>query len=118
LLLDLHGRKWTPISTQIFIKNFIEWRSTVIEAYGQSCNVYIRNGLLAFLLSDTAWAPLPGNTIVEDAIENLPAVITIVPRPILPQFTPLAPAGRLGQKYKSYETYQRKLRHAETQIDK
>lgn len=79
-------------------QNFIEWRSTVIEAYGQSCNVYIRNGLLGFLLSDAAWALLPGNTIVEDAIGDLPAVITIVPRPILPQFTPLAPAATAVQQ--------------------
>ena len=71
-------------------QNFIGWRSTVTEAYGQACNVYGRHGLLGFLLSDEAWANLPGNTTEAAPIDDLPAVITIAVRPVLAEFTPLA----------------------------
>ena len=63
-------------------------KSTVIEAYGQSCKVYW--DLLGFLLSDTAWAALPGNTTVAEPVDNLAAVVTIAPRPTLSELTPLA----------------------------
>lgn len=79
-------------------QNFIEWRSTVIEAYGQSCNIYIRNGLLGSLLSDAVWALLPGNTLVEDPVGDLSAVVTILQRPILQQFMPLASAATAVQQ--------------------
>ena len=79
-------------------QNFLSWRSSIIEAYGQSCIVYNRHGLLGFLLSDTAWALLPGNTTTADQVDNLPAVITIAQRPILPEFTPLAAAATALQQ--------------------
>ena len=52
--------------------------------------MYNQHGLLGFLLSDTVWAALPGNTTVAEQIDNLPAVVTISPRPTMPDFTPLA----------------------------
>ena len=79
-------------------QNFIGWRSTVIEAYGQSCKVYSRHGLLGFLLSDAAWATLPGNTTVAEPVDDLPAVVTISPRPILPEFMPLAATATAVQQ--------------------
>ena len=79
-------------------QNFLGWRSSLVEAYGQSCNVYNRHGLLGFLLSDAAWALLPGNTTTADAVDDLPAVITIAARPTLPEFTPLAAAATAVQQ--------------------
>ena len=79
-------------------QNFLGWRSSLVEAYGQSCNVYNRHGLLGFLLSDAAWALLPGNTTTAEPVDDLPAVITIAARPILPEFTPLAAAATAAQQ--------------------
>ena len=79
-------------------QNFISWRSTIMEAYGQSCNVYNRHGLLGFIVSNEAWAALPGNIIEAVPVDNLPEVITIVARPTLPEFTPLAPAATALQQ--------------------
>jgi hypothetical protein len=79
-------------------QNFLGWRSSLVEAYGQSCDVYNRHGLLGFLLSDAAWALLPGNTTTAEAVDDLPAVITIAARPTLPEFTPLAAAATMVQQ--------------------
>lgn len=79
-------------------QNFLEWRSSIIEVYGQSCNIYDRHGLLRYLLSDDAWALLPGNTIITESVDDLPAVINIAATPILPEFTPLAAAATAAQQ--------------------
>lgn len=79
-------------------QNFLSWRSSTIEAYGQACVIYYRHGLLGFLLSDTAWANLPGNSITTEQEGDLPAVITIAQRPTLPEFTPLAAAATAAQQ--------------------
>lgn len=79
-------------------QNFLSWRSSIIEAYGQACNVYNRHGLLGYLLSEEAWALLPGNTIIAEPVNDLPALITIAARPVLPDFIPLAAAATAAQQ--------------------
>ena len=89
-------------------QNFISWRGTVIEAYGQAYNVCNRHGLLGFILSDEAWANLPGNTTVADPIDDqLPAIVNVAARPFLPVFTPTA--GSVGQEHQNFATYEREL---------
>lgn len=89
----------TPINLHSHARqNFLEWRSSIIEAYGQSCNIYYRHGLLGYLLTDADWALLPGNTITEEPVDNLPAVVIIAARPTLPEFTPLAAAATTAQQ--------------------
>ena len=79
-------------------QNFLVWRSSIIEAYGQACNVYSRHGLLGYLLADPAWALLPGNTVTAEPIDDEPPIITIVARPTLPEFSPLAAAATTAQQ--------------------
>lgn len=89
----------TPINLHSHARqNFLEWRSSIIEAYGQSCNIYYRHGLLGYLLTDADWALLPGNTVTEEPVDNLPAVVIIAARPTLPEFTPLAAAATTAQQ--------------------
>ena len=76
-------------------QNFLEWRSSIIEAYEQSCNIYNRHGLLGYFLPDDAWAFLPGNTIIAEPVDDLPAIAA---RPILLEFTPLAAAATAAQQ--------------------
>ena len=78
-------------------QNFLSWRSSLLEAYGQSCNIYFPHGLLGFLLADRAWAQLPGNTITTEQADELPDLITIAARPILAEFTPLAATATAAQ---------------------
>ena len=79
-------------------QKFISWRSTIIEAYGQACNIYLNHGLLGFILADAAWASLPGNTIGAAIVDENPPIVNIVDRPVLPTFTPLAANATTAQQ--------------------
>ena len=98
-------------------QNFISWRSTVIEAYGQACNVYNQHGLLGFILSDEAWANLPGNTTIADPVDDqLPAIVNVAARPTLPVFTPLALAATAVQQA-AWDRNIKILRHTRESYD-
>lgn len=89
----------TPINLHSNARqNFLSWRSSLIEAYGQSCNIYHRHGLLGFLLADLAWAQLPGNTVVVEQEGELPNIINVAVRPVLAEFTPLAATASAAQQ--------------------
>ena len=79
-------------------QNFLGWRSSLIEAYGQSCNIYFLHGLLGFLLADRAWAQLPGNTITTEQEGELPDLITVAARPTFAEFAPLAATATAAQQ--------------------
>ena len=107
----------TPISLHTNARqNFLSWRSSTIEAYGQACVIYYRHGLLGFLLPDTAWANLPGNSITTEQEDDLPAVITIAQRPTLPEFTPLAAAATAAQQ-SAWDRNTKILKHVRENYD-
>ena len=54
--------------------------------------------MLGFVLSDSAWAQLPGNTVTTEQPDDLPSIVTIAAKPILAEFIPLPTAATTAQQ--------------------